>query len=195
MSFQISALLATWIAIVLLALVVSGLIRQVVALSSGRVQVRAGQVGLPEGTPAPDFARLAPQHVDALALLFVSEDCGVCEEILEEVAAAPAGTVRPGVAVRAVFGTTPPAPPRPPSRNGSAELQVLVGEGALFERYRIPVTPFAVMVDAAGRVVRSEPVGSRQALHAFLDRTIAARAVPVPVLSSSDVSSRREVDQ
>jgi hypothetical protein len=39
----------------------------------------------------------------------------------------------------------------------------------LFARYDAIATPFAVLVDPAGRVIRSEPVGSRTALRRLLD--------------------------
>ena len=85
MSFQTSALILSWIAILLLALVVSGLVRQVHAMSSGLVQRRPESVGLRPGSPAPGFARLAPVPPAApLVLLFLDPDCGTCAEVLAE---------------------------------------------------------------------------------------------------------------
>ncbi|MBM0256965.1 hypothetical protein [Micromonospora sp. 4G55] len=70
MSFQTSALILSWIAILLLALVVSGLVRQVHALSTGTVG-RPGSVGLRPGSPAPRFRDLAPPSPATLVLLFL----------------------------------------------------------------------------------------------------------------------------
>jgi hypothetical protein len=178
MSFEASALLVTWMAILLLALVVSGLIRQVQALASGRVRVRANEVGLRPGTAAPEAARLAP-HGERALLLFLSEGCGVCEEVLEEAAAQAAHTAQRGIAVLALFATPLPAFAQSAARgNGTGRVVVLAEESGLFERYQVPATPFAVAVDAAGRVARSEPVGSRQALQGLLDRTAASHTTP-----------------
>jgi hypothetical protein len=43
-------------------------------------------------------------------------------------------------------------------------------QAELFERYDAIVTPFAVVVGHDGRVVRSEPLGSPQALRGLLSR-------------------------
>ncbi|HEY0636019.1 MAG TPA: hypothetical protein VGD67_00080, partial [Pseudonocardiaceae bacterium] len=59
MSFQTSALLLSWVAILLLALVVSGLVRQVHALTSGNAAL-GRRVGPAVGTAAPRWAELAP---------------------------------------------------------------------------------------------------------------------------------------
>lgn len=178
MSFETSALLVTWVAILLMALVVSGLVRQVHALASGRVRVRASEVGLRPGTPAPELARLVPQGQRAL-LLFLSEGCGACEEVLEEAAAQALRAAQRGIALRALFATPLPAFAHAAAGgNGSGGVAVLGEEPTLFERYQVPATPFAVVVDAAGRVALSEPVGSRQALPELLDRVAASQPAP-----------------
>ncbi|MFI5488496.1 hypothetical protein [Micromonospora echinaurantiaca] len=159
MSFQTSALILSWIAILLLALVVSGLVRQVHALTSGTAG-RPGSVGLRPGAPAPGFRDLAPPSPATLVLLFLDSGCATCEQLLDEVAErAPRGDV----ALRVLYRNAAPA--------GAADVPVTVlGEQAeLFDRYDAIATPFAVVVDATGRVRRSEPVGSRSALRHLLD--------------------------
>lgn len=144
MSFQNSALLLSWVAILLLALVVAGLVRQVHALGQGAPSAGLGPA---PGTAAPAFDRLGPG-----LLLFLDRDCGVCTDVL----AAAGALDRP---LHAIFAGPPPDPGPPPGTT------VLTGEqDGLFADYRVPATPFAVLVGADGRVRAAEPVGSPEAL-------------------------------
>ncbi|MEV4677849.1 MULTISPECIES: hypothetical protein [Actinomadura] len=144
MSFQNSALLLSWVAILLLALVVAGLVRQVHALGQGAPSAGLGPA---PGTAAPAFDRLGPG-----LLLFLDRDCGVCTDVL----AAAGALDRP---LHAIFAGPPPDPGPPPGAT------VLTGEqDGLFADYRVPATPFAVLVGADGRVRAAEPVGSPEAL-------------------------------
>ncbi len=155
MTFQTSALILSWIAILLLALVVSGLVRQVHALSNGPLR-RAAPVGPPPGSAAPDFHRLAPPRPQPLLLLFLDTDCHTCGEVMAE---AQRHTPHPGVTIRALFrGDAPDTGPLP--AHG--------GEAALFDRYDAIATPFAVVVEPGGTVVRSEALGSRAAFRTLL---------------------------
>ncbi|MEV0724739.1 hypothetical protein AB0I37_18395 [Micromonospora purpureochromogenes] len=159
MSFQTSALILSWIAILLLALVVSGLVRQVHALSTGTVG-RPGSVGLRPGSPAPRFRDLAPPSPATLVLLFLDPGCATCDHLLD----AAAGHIeRTDVVLRVLYRDS--VPPR------AADLPMTVlGEQAdLFDRYDAIATPFAVVIDATGRIRRSEPVGSGVALRHLLD--------------------------
>ncbi|WP_242906392.1 hypothetical protein [Actinomadura terrae] len=146
MSFQESALLLSWAAILLLALVVAGLVRQVHALGAPQGSSALGPV---VGGRAPAFDRLGPG-----LLLFVDRDCGACADVL-----AAAGDL--GGPLHAVFAGAAPDAPDAPGLPGT----VLAFErGGLFADYRIPATPFAVLVGEDGRVRASEPVGSAEAL-------------------------------
>jgi hypothetical protein len=176
MSFQTSALILSWIAILLLAFTVSGLVRQVHALSSGAVQRRPESVGLRPGAPAPGFARLAPATPTVpLVLLFLEPDCGTCTEVLAE-----AGEhARPGLEFRALYREDPPA------RAAELPITVLGGQAELFERYDALATPFATVVDAAGRVLRAEPIGSRAALHRLLDEVDSPSGGPAPAVATN----------
>jgi hypothetical protein len=160
MSFQTSALILSWIAILLLALVVSGLVRQVHALSNGTVG-RPGSLGLGPGSPAPRFRDLAPPSPATLVLLFLDHGCSICDQLLDEVVEQ---LQRTDVVLRILYRDT--VPPQ------AADLSMTVlGEQAdLFDRYDAIASPFAVVIDATGRIQRSEPVGSRLALRHLLDQ-------------------------
>ncbi|HEY6740154.1 MAG TPA: hypothetical protein VI076_15025 [Actinopolymorphaceae bacterium] len=158
MDFMTSALIASWVAICLLAFVVSALVRQVHELSRNAGGRPPSRIGLPSGSRAPDAETLVPPGRRGL-LLFLTPDCRTCRDVLDE-AATRAGTgATPEV--RALYaGPAPHADARIPTFGERADL---------FERYGIVATPFAVMIDAAGRVTRSEPLGSRDALRRLLD--------------------------
>jgi hypothetical protein len=133
MSFHTSALILTWVVLILMGFVIAGLVRQVHELSSATR--RTGDVGLRPGSPAPGLDRLGVRP--PATLLFVSEGCRTCEEVL----AAAGGTVE------VVYAREHPE---------------------LFDRYDAIATPFAVVIDESGRVVRSGPVGSPDALTSLL---------------------------
>jgi hypothetical protein len=151
-SFQTSALIVTWVALLLLAFVVAGLVRQVHALSSG-----AGPRPVRGGLRAGDVANLAGLGVGAPAvLLFLSATCQTCVDALAEAVEVTGGRVP----VLALYeGQAPPAPP------GATALS---GQGHLFADHGVLATPFAVLVGADGRITASAPVGSRAAVRDLL---------------------------
>ncbi|CAM3158588.1 hypothetical protein [Stackebrandtia soli] len=166
MDFVTSALIVSWVAILLLALVVSGLIRQVHQLSKGVIQ-QPLRAGIQPGATAPDVTELLD---GGGVLLFLSPGCRSCAEALDETAtwlATTDGTPR----ARAVYSGPAPADTPVPAIGDRADL---------FERYDAIATPFAVVIDDAGVVVRSEPVGSRSAA-----RDLLTSMQPSPSRSSS----------
>lgn len=163
MSFQTSALIVTWAALLLLACVVAGLVRQVHALSAGQ-GVRPVTAGLRPG----DRADLGPLGVTAPAvLLFLRPTCHTCVTALAE-AVEVAGSRLPVVAL--YEGPVPDVPPGVVAR-GEA--------GGLFATYGALATPFAVLVNEDGRIGAAAPVGSRSAVRELLtpaqDRVKEAR--------------------
>lgn len=161
MSFQTSALILSWVAILLLALVVSGLVRQVHALSSGIVQRRPESVGLRPGSPAPGFATLTPAPPAVpLVLLFLDPDCGTCADVLAE---ATSQAERADLEFRILYRDSAP------TQAAGLPITVLGGQAEMFERYDALATPFATVISQAGRVLRAEPLGSRTALRRLLD--------------------------
>lgn len=159
MDFVTSALLLSWVAIVLLALVVAGLVRQVHQLSRGGVaRTSTGQVGVTPGSRAPHADELLAEGHETL-LLFLSPDCRTCTEVLAE---AESWTKQAAHAprVRAVYADTAPTT--------ATTVPVTDHRPDLFTSYDAIATPFAVIVDTTGRVARSEPLGSASALRELL---------------------------
>lgn len=169
MSFTTSALIVTWVALLLMGLVVSGLVRQVHALSAGMVR-RPESVGPRPGAPAPELDRLAPRL--PAVLLFLDPTCRTCTDVLDEAAAmASTGQHEMGgaLSVHALYpGTVPDGAVRP-------LISVHGDQQRLFAAYDAIVTPFAVVVDGAGRVASAGPLGSRSALGEVLDRADLAQ--------------------
>ncbi|GAA3793259.1 thioredoxin domain-containing protein [Streptomyces chiangmaiensis] len=186
MDFTTSALIASWAAIALLALVVSGLVRQVHQLSRTQPH-RPGRAGIAPGAPAPglDTARRDDTaRLDRLLtpgrpalLLFLDADCSTCVQVLAE---AGAWTIRQGLSQDQALGQgrgdADPVAPQvlalyagPAPEAGEGTVPVRGGQADLFTAYDIPATPYAVAVDAEGRIARSEPLGSPTALLRLLD--------------------------
>ncbi len=154
MSFEMTALLVTWAALALLALVVAGLVRQVHQLSRGP---RTRALGLPAGSAAPGLDVIGAEPGRATVLLFLSEDCPACQDVFEETLG-----MSDGPATRAIFAEDAIRADPP------AHLRILPGQGALFTAYQVPATPYGVIVGADGRVRVAEPVGSVRGLHALV---------------------------
>lgn len=168
MDFMTSALIASWAAILLLALVVSGLVRQVHQLSRGAPAAVSGPArpGLRPGAPAPAAGELFGTGLaDGGVLLFLSADCRTCREVLAEARRRRAGDDPPGPAIRALYAG--PAPRDATAADGP--VPVHTGRDDLFAAYDAVATPFAVALDGDGRVLRSVPLGSPAALPELLD--------------------------
>jgi hypothetical protein len=150
MSFETTALLIAWVAIVLLALVVAGLVRQVHALNHGAP--RSPEIGLQPGSTAPNASRLEHVPGEPLLVLFLSTECGTCSDIFEVVRKMPVAA-----SIRAVYEAGGPA-------EDPGELRIIDNAKGLFTSFRVPVTPYAVLIDSNARVSKAEPVGSTRAL-------------------------------
>lgn len=151
MSFETTALLVTWVALVLLALVVAGLVRQVHHLTQGP---RARELGLPAGLPAPALDAVGAEPGRPTLLLFLSEDCPVCHDVFEEALTQAGGPATTAIFAERAIGGEPPV-----------NLRVLPDREDLFTAYKVPATPYGVIVGADGRVRTAEPVGSVRGLH------------------------------
>ncbi|MEV0403908.1 hypothetical protein [Actinoallomurus sp. NPDC050550] len=179
MSFETTALLVTWAALVLLALVVAGLVRQVHHLTSGP---RTPDVGPTTGMPAPGIDRLAPEPGRPTLLLFLGDQCPACQDIFEETLGLTGAPP-----IRALFtdGALDAAPPD--------NMLIFAGQGDLFQEYQVPATPYAVLVGADGRIRTAEPVGSVRTLHALIVQAggrVADLDEPTPSLAEEDAATR-----
>ena len=159
MSFETSALLVTWVALLLMAFVVAGLVRQVHALSSG-----TGARPVSAGLRAGDKADLGGLGADAPAvLLFLRSTCQTCVEALAETVEV-AGDRLP---VLALYEGQAPAP--------TPGVVARADQGHLFATYGALATPFAVLVGADGRIAAAAPVGSRASVRELLAPVMEVR--------------------
>lgn len=179
MSFETTALLVTWVAIVLLALVVAGLVRQVHHLTRAP---RTPDVGLTTGMPAPDLDRLAPEPGRPTLLLFLGAECPACHDVFEEALGQTEGPPTRALFFDDALDVTPPD-----------NMLVLADQGDLFQTYQVPATPYAVLVGADGRIRMAEPVGSVRALHALIvqagGRVVDSREPGEPASAITDADT------
>jgi hypothetical protein len=154
MSFDTTALLVTWVALVLLALVIAGLVRQVHHLTQGP---RTRDLGLRTGTPAPALDLVLAEPGQATLLLFLSEDCQVCHDIFQEALGLDGAPATRAIFAQEAIGADPPP-----------NMTVLSRQAELFTAYQVPATPYGVIIGADGRVRTAEPVGSVRGLHTLV---------------------------
>jgi hypothetical protein len=154
MTFTAAALIAAWIAILVLALALAGVLQQMRALVGGSAGAPRLAVGPIVGRPAPP---LDGRAVPAPALiLFADRDCPSCHEV------APAFGLRGNGSIRKVLVYEGDAPP---AYHG---IDTLVVDRATFDQWNVRVTPFLAAVDEAGTVVSAAPVGSAPVLERHL---------------------------
>lgn len=161
MSFETSALVLAWLAILVLALGLSGLLRHVHALATV-IDGRRASFGPQVGTRAPDRGEgEGRSSVGPRVLLFADTECGSCGQALEELDALAAESAN-GMQFEALF---------PEGSDGYEvrHVHVLADRRQAFTDYRIPMTPFAVAVSSVGTIVAAEPVGSRDAMRQFIE--------------------------
>jgi hypothetical protein len=161
MSFYGSALLLAWVAIVLLGLTVSGLVRQVHALSSGHQPERL-EVDLLTGTQAPTVDGLVWDRQRTNVLLFVDASCHSCAQVLPYLDTLSEETTS-DTAFTALFV----------GHDGgfrTDHVRVLTRQASAFEQYQVPLTPFGVKVSSEGVLIAAAPIGSDKMLKDFVER-------------------------
>jgi hypothetical protein len=154
-SFMATALLLAWVAIVLLALSVAGLMRQMHLLLTERSA---------EGTaaPAPTGPRMLPADLMAVGaeriVLFASTSCVACSEVMPVMVEyrRRAGT---SCTVITAAARHPQWPDDLDYRENAADL---------FEQFGVTATPHALRI-VGGEVANSAPVGSVDALRRLID--------------------------
>jgi hypothetical protein len=159
-TFEQSALILAWAAILLLALAMSGLMRQVHALTAQHGGSHRA-LGSATGMLAPDIPGL---HAGGRSLLlFVDRGCSSCDQALDALAASTGN----GDAIRVALYRGDPPPAR--------DALVTVGHAEpIFAALGVTVTPTAVALDEQRRVITSAPVGTPGLIYQFLadvDRT------------------------
>jgi methylamine dehydrogenase accessory protein MauD len=182
----LASYVALWTLVILLAVLVVALARQV-----GTLHLRMGPRGAleldEEGPPLGE----APEPVTGTDLdgraitiggpgsgqlvLFVSPGCPICREVLPGVpAAARAGRLEPIVVTEA----EEPEAVATYARSG-IEAPVVAGPG-VGERYGVPGTPYAVVFDRIGVVQAKGTVNNLEQVEGLVD-TAARRAEGEPV--------------
>lgn len=167
MTFESALLLLSWLAILLLAFGMSGLLAQVRELQ-GSVTPAAPQVGLTPGVLAPGIAGWIGASELGTLVLFADMDCSTCGEIVPAFQAvdSEAGPDRI-VVMRSLEGH--------PDQLRLQQVPTVEDAGA-FAAYRISMVPTAVAIDPSGRILYTQRVGSRLLLNQFMGRFNMARA-------------------
>ncbi|MEX2459514.1 MAG: hypothetical protein WD770_11095 [Actinomycetota bacterium] len=159
MSFETSALLATWIVIALLAFAVAGLVRQVHLI--GKAVAVDAQPGPRLGSRAPVLNGSHNLGGKPSVLLFAEAGCSSCEAVLphfvREAEAVPESVAR----FVAVFTGRSPVEP-------SRSLSVREDAIEAHRLFDIPTIPFAVALSGSDVVLDAAPVGSPKQLEAFV---------------------------
>lgn len=158
-SFLLAASAASWIAVVLLALVAANLHFRLVRLErSLPADESRTPYGHLLGRSLADV--LGPQAAQDIRLaLVLASDCRSCERIL-----AALRDVGAGAPVALLWRDATPSPP-PPVGPGVTVLD----DGPLISRQLdVGVAPFALSADGSGRIVRATPVGSAATLAELL---------------------------
>lgn len=160
MSFQGTAILLAWVAIVLLGLALAGLLRQVHYLR------RPGPAT--EASLAPRAGEIVSALVSELSssrrsvLFFAHSDCVSCERVFPTFREL-AGRFRE-LSWKVIYEG------KYTLQDGSDEFEILSDRGDLFEALRVPVTPYGIVVSEAGAILAAGPVGSGALLEALVDR-------------------------
>lgn len=158
MSVETSALVLAWIAILVLAFAMAGLLRRIELMREDLV-VPGHRVGLPPGTDARGLLPIElDQHLPTL-LLFADATCDSCETVLPELSRF-AERVDGDAAVLIVS--------RPPGLRTDCSAVKTVVDDAPFDDFRITLVPAAAGIGRGGSLITTEPVGSVDRIRAFL---------------------------
>lgn len=171
MSFVTSALLLAWIAIVLLAFGLAGLLRQVSLLTRGRLGGEAERRG---GAPTGAGPGLAPRTTRDLVgfrlpatgeladlpvagahrtvVVFVSPGCPSCTQTLQGLAVLPEVTAGSVAVVAVSTGSCEPARAALGDVPGGSARCISRGR-SLLEALHVPATPYLMALDEEGTIV------------------------------------------
>lgn len=158
MSFQTSALILAWIAIMILAFAMSGLLRQLHVIRAALDPQRRVTLGPATGAVAPPIDGIgANGWPRPTVLLFMERGCPTCRAIQDELT----GVAGDELDLIVVF---------PEDAEGAVPegVRIVSGQPDAFRDFGIAFTPFVVAVGPDGRVTASQPLGSVNSLRTFL---------------------------
>jgi len=160
-SFVSSSLVLAWIAIVILALAMSGLLRQIRALTKQVRETRTRSSPL-VGKVAPAVGDV-PLDDEVAILVFASSNCDVCMDRLAELDSIVSADHSRRVRMLSLFSG---------SVNGLNfdAIEVMGEQQKAFEQFMVPITPYGVVINRRGVVSHAQPVGSEGAVHELIRR-------------------------
>jgi hypothetical protein len=166
MTFLTSVVLLELVAIAILGLAVSGLVRQVRFLSSasraGPGLATAGTMNGLVGRRAAEIGGLNLERGRPAILLFGSGNCQVCDERFADLDELAIG--RQDTDFRIVLqGST--------NRSWSNRVKVLEDRRDIFASLEIPVTPFGIAISSEGLISEARPLGSPEAVRELVGST------------------------
>lgn len=160
MQLEYTVLLTAWVAIILLALALSGVIRQLRV-----IEAKLGELSATHGQASRRSVLALDGHLDparVTCLYFVDRGCPSCERLLKALPAVAAvhadelsfvvAAMRGGIEVQGDL------------------LRPATDGGSLAQAFGVPATPYGVAVTPRGVVVASAPLGSEEALERFIAR-------------------------
>lgn len=162
MAFRDSALLLAWIAIVLLAFGMSGLIRQMRVMANG-MSVQPRRIG--RGLPIP-----SGPGVEATVVLFAEAGCSACEAVAPEATRMASRLRAQGAPVDllAVFSGS--------ATEGWHGMQTLEERANWFDDAGVSMTPYFVAQSTSGVVLDAGPVRSHGHLKEVIHMTLESVA-------------------
>lgn len=170
MTFGAAESLLQWVAIGVLALAVSGLLRQLHSLVAAHAPRALAPVGLEVGTLAPRLPALVGMGVEPILILFMDTGCATCDRVKPDISRlTELGDI--GTVFALYAGDS--------DGELGNNLRVVDQQTEAFALYRVPLTPYGVGVDANGIVLVSGPIGSREALRDMARKMLEGGRVDV----------------
>ncbi|GAA2639052.1 hypothetical protein SMC26_40770 [Actinomadura fulvescens] len=167
MDFTTSALILAWAAILVLALAMAGMLRQLHALKGGdsRVDHLGPSIGAAApALPLPDAVR---RNVPVVAL-FLDLECDSCERTLQ-VAEELVNEGENRVEFVGLFADDP-------NDHRSHGVRLVGNATEAFESYQIPVTPFGVVISTEGTVLASTALGAPHEIRDLVSQLFGERS-------------------
>lgn len=167
MTFETTLLVLAWGAIVVMALAMSGILRQLSVLET-TLNLRLS--GPHRGGAEGKLVRLPRMNLDTIleenrltCLLFVEPSCGPCVSLLQRLPSLmdeyndTVGLVVVPLAGRVTVN--------------DARVRVSQEAAAVADWVHVTATPFGALIRPDGAVLRARPLGSLEAANAFLNET------------------------